>query len=76
MQNAELTDELAQLHERVFSLDPEALFDTTLSVNESVWTLKPMVELLLLHIRDVAISTRPARERQVEIRWVIEAAGF
>ena len=76
MKNAELTDELAQLHERVFSLDPEALFDTTLSVNESVWTLKPMVELLLLHVRDVAISTRPAKDRREEIRWVIGAAGF
>ena len=76
MQNAELTDELAHLHERVFSLDPEALFDTTLSVNESVWTLKPMVELLLLHVRDVAISTRPAKDRREEIRWVIGAAGF
>lgn len=76
MQDAELTDELALLHERVFSLDPEALFDTTLISNESVWTLKPMVELLLWHVHDVAISARPVYHRQEEIRWAIDAAGF
>jgi hypothetical protein len=76
MQDAELTDELTLLHERIFSLNPEALFDTTLISNESVWTLKPMVELLLWHVHDIAISARPANERQAEIRWVIEAAGF
>jgi hypothetical protein len=76
MQDAELTDELTLLHERVFSLDPEALFDTTLISNESVWTLKPMVELLLWHVHDIAISGKAASERQEEIRWSIVAAGF
>lgn len=76
MQDAELTDELTLLHERVFSLDPESLFDTMLVSNESVWTLKPMVELLLWHVHDIAISTRSANDRQTEIRWAIEAAGF
>ena len=76
MQDAELTDELTLLHERVFSLDPEALFDTMLISNESVWTLKPMVELLLRHVRDIAMSSRPAKDRQAEIRWTIDAAGF
>ena len=76
MQDAELTDELTLLHERIFSLDPEALFDTMLVSNESVWTLKPMIELLLWHVHDIAISARPANDRQAEIRWAIEAAGF
>lgn len=76
MQDAELTEELALLHERVFSLDPEALFDTTLISNESVWSLKPMVELLLWHVHDIALSAKPATDRQAEIRWVIAAAGF
>jgi hypothetical protein len=76
MQGAELTHELALLHERIFSLDPDALFDTALIANESVWTLKPMVELLFLHVRDLAISSRPAKDRQEEIRWAIAAAGF
>jgi hypothetical protein len=76
MQDAELMDELTLLHERIFSLDPEALFDTMLVSNESLWTLKPMVELLLWHVHDVAISAKPASDRQAEIRWAIEAAGF
>jgi hypothetical protein len=76
MEHAEFTDELRLLHERVFSLHPDALFDTVLISNVSVWTLKPMVELLLRHVRDIAMSSRPAKDRQAEIRWTIEAAGF
>jgi hypothetical protein len=76
LQHAELTDELCLLHARVFSLDPDALFDTVLISNASVWTLKPMVELLLLHVRDIAMNSGSAAERRREIRWVIEAAGF
>ena len=76
MQEAEMTRELSLLHARVFSLDAEALFDTTLIANESLWTLKPMIELLLLHVRDIATSTKSAEDRHAEICWAIEAAGF
>jgi hypothetical protein len=76
LQQAEMTEELTLLHERVFSLDPEALFNTVFVSNESLWTLKPMVELLLLHVHDIAISDRPVRDRRDEIRWAIDAAGF
>jgi hypothetical protein len=76
LQHAELSEELCLLHERVFSLDPDVLFDTVLISNQSFWTLKPMVELLLLHVRDTAMSTRSDRDRRNEIRWAIEAAGF
>lgn len=37
---------------------------------------KPMVELLLLHVHDVAVSDAPRDERESEILWALEAAGF
>jgi hypothetical protein len=76
LQEAELPDELGLLHERVFSCEPDVLFDTTFDNDESVWTFKPMVELLLLHIHRVAVSSMSATDRQSEIRWAIATAGF
>jgi len=35
-----------------------------------------MVELLLLHVHDVAVSDAPRDERESEILWALEAAGF
>ena len=37
---------------------------------------QPMVELLLLHVHDVAVSDAPRDERESEILWALEAAGF
>ena len=37
---------------------------------------KPMVELLLLHVHDMAVSDAPRDERESEILWALEAAGF
>src|SRR5262245_24391715 len=76
LQEGDLPDELQLLHELVFSCEPEVLFDTRLDNDESVWTFKPMVELLLLHVHRVAVSSIPARDRQNEIRWAITTAGF
>jgi hypothetical protein len=37
---------------------------------------KPMVELLLLHVRGCASGEAPEGERRDEILWALEAAGF
>ena len=76
LEKADLTEELHLLHERVFSLSADELFDTTGAADESHWTFKPMVELLLLHVHDVATGTGSAHDRQHEIRWAVGAAGF
>jgi hypothetical protein len=76
LQEAELADGLRLLNEQVFSCDPERLFNTTLVGDESLWTLKPMVELLLMHVHDVALNGMLKSDREQEIRWAIEMAGF
>lgn len=37
---------------------------------------RPMVELLLLHVHELALSDAPRDERESEILWALEAAGF
>lgn len=76
LKGADLAEELALLDARVFSRSPEELFDG-LTDEQPTFSYKPMVELLLLHLREVAAeTTRPAKERRREVRWAIEVAGF
>jgi hypothetical protein len=77
LQDAGLVDEIDLLCQRVFRLPPERLFDTA-EADGTSWTLsyKPMVELLLLHLRDAARSEIPVPQRREEIRWALTAAGF
>jgi hypothetical protein len=77
LQDAGLVDEIDVLCERVFRLPPDRLFDTELS-RDSAWTLsyKPMVELLLVHLRETARGDCSRDERREEIRWAIAVAGF
>jgi hypothetical protein len=77
LQDGGFVDEIDLLCERVFRLAPDRLFDTELT-RGTAWTLsyKPMVELLLIHVRDVARTDTPRDERREEIRWAMETAGF
>jgi hypothetical protein len=76
--DAELTDELKLLESRVFGRKPELLFETCASAGGSqCWTFKPMVELLLRHVRAVACARGRSREdRQQEIRWALDVSGL
>ena len=77
LQDSGFVDEIDLLCERVFRLPPDRLFDTELA-RGTAWTLayKPMVELLLIHIRDAARSDVTPQQRRDEIRWAMDAAGF
>lgn len=77
LQDGGFVDEIDLLCERVFRLAPERLFDTELT-RGSAWSLsyKPMVELLLIHLREVARGDTSRDERREEIRWTVAAAGF
>jgi hypothetical protein len=77
LQDAGLHDELALIRERVFSQPAPRLFSTHVTPG-GAWSLryKPMVELMLLHVRDAAASACSDEERQGEIRWAVEMAGF
>lgn len=77
LQDGGFVDEIDLLCERVFRLSPDRLFDTEPGQDDA-WTLsyKPMVELALLHIRDIARSECSYQDKQDGIRWVLVAAGF
>jgi hypothetical protein len=78
LREAALEDELGLLETRVFGRSPECLFESLqVGADSWFWTFKPMVELLLHHVRDVASAgARSIDERRREIRWAIEASGF
>jgi hypothetical protein len=66
-----------QLHAAVFRRSPEELLDVELIDGVWEWRLKPMPELLLRHITEAASSQlTKAAERQKEIAWAVEMAGF
>lgn len=77
LQDGGFVDEIDLLCERVFRLSPDLLFDTQQGGGDA-WTLsyKPMVELALLHIRDIARSDSTHEQKQDSIRWALDAAGF
>jgi hypothetical protein len=77
LQDAGFVDEIDLLCERVFRLPPDRLFDSELT-RACAWTLsyKPMVELLLIHVREIARGERSIDERRGEIRWAVGLAGF
>lgn len=77
LQAGNLGDEAERLHARVLTRAPEALLDRVVVGDQSVWTFKPMVELLLHELRHIAtapnLSLNARRER---IHWTLEVAGF
>ena len=77
LQDGGFVDEIDLLCERVFRLPPERLFVTEL-VRGSAWTLsyKPMVELLLVHVREIARADIAPALRRDEIRWALSTGGF
>jgi hypothetical protein len=76
--DAELIDELKMLESRVFGRKPDLLFETRSTTGgNQLWTFKPMVELLLRHVRGVACAHGRSREdRQQEIRWALDVSGL
>jgi len=73
---AEFFEEMELLRTRVLSRGA-LLFDHVLGDDAQYHlAFKPMAELLLVHVREVAVAPRPADERRQEIRWVVQASGF
>ena len=74
---AELGDRLDPLHARLFGRSPQDLMDVALVDGVWEWRFKPMIELLLRHIAATASSAKLSMaERQTEIMWAVEKAGF
>ena len=76
LQDAELVEEIAMLESRVFARPAHELFDTSAEARHLPVRFKPMLELVLLHIRESAASPRSADERRREIGWSLDVAGF
>jgi hypothetical protein len=69
-------EEMEQLRARVLARGA-ALFDQSLD-EDGVWRVayRPMVELLLLHVRETAVAPRRADDRRREIVWALDHSGF
>lgn len=76
LQDADLTDQIALLESRLFARPADELFDTTAGAPDAPVRFKPMLELVLLHIRHSAASAKPMDERRREIGWSLDVAGF
>jgi len=65
------------LRERVFTRQPEELLDTVVSNGVSMWSFKPMVELLLRELLYLATAEDIASDdRLQEMAAVMVLAGF
>lgn len=77
LQEAGFAAELSLLESRVFARAATDLFEAEPHPQGHRWTFKPMLELLLRHIKHLAeADTRPHDERRHEIDWAINASGY
>jgi hypothetical protein len=77
LQDAGMVEEIDMLCERLFRLPPDRLFDSELTQGTG-WSLayKPMVELLLIHVREIGRAETAVEDRRAEIAWAVSMAGF
>lgn len=77
LQDAELGETVAEVRERVLDLGPEFVVDSTVVGGVAQWSFKPMVELLLRHVLDIATRDGIRTEqRRDEISATLYLAGF
>jgi len=70
-----LVDQIDALQDRVFSRSSAELFQR--DPYDDSWRFKPMVELLLYEVRDVATApTLEPAERRARVAWALTMAGF
>jgi hypothetical protein len=78
LEQAGLTDMLAEVKRRVLDRTPEEVCDAV-EAGQAVYhlTFKPIVELLLYEVRDVArMPHLSAEHRRERITWAITMAGL
>lgn len=77
LQESELTAEARLIDSRVLSRPPEELLEPVTVGAQTVWTFKPIVELLMHELRYIATAPGLSREERGErIRWTLDFAGF
>ena len=77
MHESDLSAEAQLIHARVLSRSPEQLLEKTTVGTQTVWTFKPLVELLMHEIRYIATAPElSVSERRERIRSTLDLAGF
>jgi len=77
LERADLADVARALHDRVFGGSINALFEPYEENGELRWRFKPMAELLLRELKQLAAAQNmPAAERRRRIVWTFDMAGF
>jgi hypothetical protein len=77
LERGELTHLLDPLNRRLFCRPPADLMDVQRVGDAYEWRFKPMIELLLRHIAQIAADERrSSMQRETEIIWAVEIAGF
>jgi hypothetical protein len=77
MHESDLSAEAQLIHTRVLSRTPEQLLEQNTAGAQTVWTFKPLVELLMHEVRYIATAPQlSAQERRDRIRWTLDLAGF
>jgi len=77
LQRAGLGDVARVVHERVFGCNVNTLLEPYEENSIVRWRFKPMAELLLRELKELAIAEDlPLAERRRRIEWTFELAGF
>lgn len=77
LERADLGDVARALHDRVFGRDINTLLEQYEENRVVRWRFKPMAELLLRELKELAGSqTLPPAERRRRIAWTFDMAGF
>jgi hypothetical protein len=77
LEHAKLGDAVRALHDRVFGCSVETLLEPYEENNAWRWRFKPMAELLLRELKQLAKAEHiPLAERRRRIEWALEMAGF
>ena len=77
LQHCDLLEEAKYVHSQVLARAPEALLERAVVGERTVWTFKPMVELVLHELRYIAITRDLSPEaRRERVRWTLDVAGF
>ena len=77
LERADLADVARTLHDRMFGCDVHALLESYEENSVVRWRFKPMAELLLRELKQLASAPHlPIAERRRRIEWTFDMAGF
>jgi hypothetical protein len=77
LQEADLGEIAAEVRARVLDRGPESVVDSSVIDGVAQWSFKPMVELLLRHVLDIATRDGlQSAQRRDEIAATLHLAGF